>query len=309
MKFELLAEGPYNLTRCAWVLGQLPSDGTDVWTPAREILPAEYRRLHIIDDQPTLVIVQQEPSPGEQESRLIVRTHPARPRNFSSLRERVCWQFHLDAPLQGFYSRARKYPVFRSILKNLYGVKPLRPSTLFEMAVIAISEQQLSYLVAVKMRSRLVEALGKKMVVEGKEYRSFPTPQALAECTVSDLRALSFSTRKAEYIIDLSRKVAAGSFAIEALRDRPNEEIMDALISLRGFGRWSAEYFLARGLGRSEVVAGDDLGVQTLVGKHLGPGHRVTEKECREIMEEWGPYKRWVVFYLFLASRLGLLAK
>ena len=307
MKFELLAEGPYNLTRCAWVLGQLPSDGTDVWTPAREILPAEYRRLHIIDNQPTLVIVQQEPSPGEQESRLIVRTYPARPRNFSSLRERVRWQFHLDAPLQGFYSRARKHPVFRSILKNLYGVKPLRPSTLFEMAVIAISEQQLSYLVAVKMRSRLVDALGKKMVVEGKEYRSFPTPQALAECTVSDLRALSFSTRKAEYIIDLSRKVAAGSFAIEALRDRPNEEIMDALISLRGFGRWSAEYFLSRGLGRSEVVAGDDLGVQTLVGKHLGPGHRVTEKKCREIMEAWGPYKRWVVFYLFLASRLGLL--
>jgi DNA-3-methyladenine glycosylase II len=309
MKFELLAEGPYNLTRCAWVLGQLPSDGTDVWIPAREIIPAEYRRLHIIDDQPTLVIVQQEPSPGEQESRLIVRTHPARPRNFSSLRERVRWQFHLDAPLQGFYRRARKRLVFRSILKNLYGVKPLRPSTLFEMAAIAISEQQLSYLVAVKMRSRLVDVLGKKMVVEGKEYRSFPTPQALAECTVSDLRALSFSTRKAEYIIDLSRKVAAGSFAIEALRDRPNEEIMDALTSLRGFGRWSAEYFLARGLGRSEVVAGDDLGVQTLVGKHLGPGHRVTEKECREIMEEWGPYKRWVVFYLFLASRLGLLAK
>jgi DNA-3-methyladenine glycosylase II len=84
---------------------------------------------------------------------------------------------------------------------------------------------------------------------------------------------------------------------------------MDALISLRGFGRWSAEYFLARGLGRSEVVAGDDLGVQTLVGKYLGPGHRVTEKECRKIMEEWGPYKRWVVFYLFCASRLGLLIK
>jgi DNA-3-methyladenine glycosylase II len=309
MKFELLSEGPYNLTRSAWVLGQLPSDGTDVWTPARETLPAEYRRLHIIDDQPTLVIVQQEPSPGEQESRLLVHTHPARPRNFSSLRERVCWQFHLDAPLQGFYNRARKHPVFRFILKNLYGVKPLRPSTLFEMAVIAISEQQLSYLVAVKMRSRLVEALGKKMVFEGKEYRAFPTPEPLAECTVNDLRALSFSTRKAEYIIDLSSKVASGGFDIEALRDRPNEEIMDALISLRGFGRWSAEYFLARGLGRSEVVAGDDLGVQTLVGKYLGSGHRVTEKECRKIMEEWGPYKRWVVFYLFLASRLGLLDK
>ena len=305
MEFELLPGGPYHLTRCAWVLRQLPSDGTDVWIPAREVLPAEYRRLHIIDDTPVLVIVRQDPV--ERGSRLVVRTQPARLANLASLRERVAWQFHLDAPLKRFYARARNHPVFRPILKNLYGVMPLRPPTLFEMAVIAISEQQLSYTVAVKMRSRLVNALGEKMVSQGTEYRAFPTPHSLAGCTVNDLRSLTFSTRKAEYLIDLSSKVTAGVFNIEALRDRPNQEVRDALISLRGFGRWSAEYFLARGLGRSEVVAGDDLGVQTLVGKYLGPGHRVPEKECRRIMEEWGPYKRLAVFYLFCASRLGLL--
>jgi len=307
MKFTLVPESPYNLARCAGLLSQFPSDGTDVWIPAREVIPAEYRRLHVIDDEPILVMVQQEPGPGRKESRLIVRTHPTRPGNFSSLRERVRWQFHLDAPLRGFYHRARKHPILRSILKNLHGVKPLRPPTLYEMAVIAISEQQLSYPVAVKMRSRLVDALGKKMAFEGKEYRAFPTPRALTECSVNDLRSLTFSTRKAEYLIGLSQKVAAGELDVEALRDRPNEEIMDTLTSLRGFGRWSAEYFLGRGLGRTEVVAGDDLGVQTLVEKYLGPGRRVSEKECRRIMEEWGPYKRWVVFYLFCASRLGLL--
>ncbi len=309
MKFELLAKGPYDLTRCSWILGQLPSDGTDIWIPAREVLPAEYRRLHVIGEETVLAMVQRDPAQGKQESRLIVGTHPARPKNSSLLRKMVRWQFHLDAPLQGFYTRARKHTFFQPILKNLYGVKPLRPSTLFEMAIIAISEQQLSYNVAVKMRSRLVEALGRKMLFEGKEYRAFPAPLALAKCTVSDLRALSFSTRKAEYIIDLARKVAAGDFDMEALRDRPNEEIVETLTSLRGFGRWSAEYFLSRGLGRSEVLAGGDLGVQTLVGKYLGPGHRVSEKECRKIMEEWGPYKRWVIFYLFLASRSGYLDK
>ncbi len=307
MKFELVATGPYDLTRCSWILGQLPSDGTDVWIPAREVLPAEHRRLHVIGDETVLAVIQRVLEQKEEESRLIVRTHPARPKNSSLLQERVRWQFHLDAPLQGFYKQARKHTFFRPILRNLYGVRPLRPPTLFDMAIIAISEQQLSYNVAVKMRSRLVEVLGRKMLFEGKEYRACPTPEALAACTVSDLRGLSFSTRKAEYIIDLSRMVAAASFDIESLRNRSNEEIMEALTALRGFGRWSAEYFLGRGLGRPEVLAGGDLGVQTLVGKYLGPGHRVSEKECRKIMEEWGPYKRWAVFYLFLASRAGLL--
>jgi len=55
------------------------------------------------------------------------------------------------------------------------------------------------------------------------------------------------------------------------------------------------------------VEAGADLGIQNLAGKYLGPGRRVTEKELRKMMEEWGPYKRWVVFYLFCASRPGLI--
>jgi 3-methyladenine DNA glycosylase/8-oxoguanine DNA glycosylase len=67
---------------------------------------------------------------------------------------------------------------------------------------------------------------------------------------------------------------------------------MDILISLRGLGRWSAEYFLSRGLGRYEAVAGDGLGVQTLVGKYVGPGHRVTERKCRETTEKMGTVKR-----------------
>jgi DNA-3-methyladenine glycosylase II len=175
------------------------------------------------------------------------------------------------------------------------------------MGIIAITEQQLAYPVAVKMRSRLVKALGKRMIFGGKEYRAFPTPQALAECKVSDLRALSFSTRKAEYLIDFSRKIALQGVNLEKLRDRPNEEVIAVLTSLRGFGRWSAEYLLTRGLGRSDVFAADDLGIQTLVGKYLGPGRRVTAEECREILKPWGAYKRWVVFYLFCASRLGLI--
>jgi DNA-3-methyladenine glycosylase II len=175
------------------------------------------------------------------------------------------------------------------------------------MAVIALSEQQISLNAAIQMRSRLVRALGKKILVEGKEYHAFPTPQTLAGRTVHDLRKLSFSTRKAEYLIDLARKVAVGDMDLEGLRARSNEEVISVLTSLRGFGKWSAEYLLARGLGRTEVVAGGDLGIQNLVGKYLGPGRRVTEDELRRMMEEWGTYKRWVVFYLFCASRLGLI--
>ncbi len=302
MEFELRTQSPYNLTRCALVFSQFPLDGADVWIPAREILPAQYRRLYDVGNELTLAIVQQ-----DMGSRLVVRTHPHRPKNAVALQDLVIWQFHLDAPLKAFYKQAGKHPFFRPIIKALYGVKPLRTPTLYEMAVIAITEQQLSFPIAVKMRSRLVEALGQKMTFEGREYRAFPSAQALATCRVSDLRALSFSTRKAEYLIDLSRKVAQGELNLEDLRHRSNEEVVTTLTNLRGFGRWSAEYLLTRGLGRSDIFAADDLGIQTLVGKYLGPGHRINAEECRRILQDWGDYKRWAIFYLLGAARLGLI--
>ncbi len=306
MEFELISESPYVLSRCALVFGQFPLDGTDVWVPPREILPAQYCRLHVIEEEPVLVIVQQGQDTAEGKARLIVRTHPSRPKNMAALQDRVAWQFHLDADLTGFYRKAMRHVLFRPLLKTLYGVKPLRPATLFEMAVIAITEQQLSYEIAVKMRSRMVEALGKNLDFLGQKFKAFPTPQTLARCTISDLRAFSLSTRKAEYIIDLARKVSAG-FDIERLKERPTLELLETLTSLRGFGRWSAEYFISRGLGRTEVIAADDLGIQNLVGKFLGSGRRVSAEECRQIMKPWGRYKRWAVFYLFCAFRLGLL--
>jgi len=302
MKFDLQPQSPYNLSRCALIFSQFPLDGTDVWIPAREILPAQYRRLYAVENELILAIVEQ-----GNDSRLIVRTHPSHPKKLASFQSMIAWQFHLDAPLEAFYKKARKHPFFQPILKTLYGVKPLRTPTLFEMAIIAITEQQISYPLAVKMRARLIEALGEKMVFEGKTYRAFPTAQSIAECRVDDLRALSFSGRKAEYLIDFSRKIADGSFKLDDLRDRENEEVIAAITSLRGFGRWSAEYLLTRGLGRSDVFAADDLVVQRLVGKYLGPGHRVTAQECRKIMDEWGNVKRWAVFYFLCASRLKLI--
>ena len=307
MEFELLSRSPYDLTRCALVFSQFPGDGTDRWTPAREILPAQHARLHVIGDEKVLVFVRQGETTEDGKERLLANTYPSRPRHLAELKNRVAWQFHLDADLMGFYRKAQRHPVIRSLVKKLYGVKPLRPATLFEMAVVALTEQQLSYPTAVKIRSRMVSALGEKLSCEGRVFTSFPTPRTLAACKIEDLRAFSLSARKAEYLIELAQKVTVG-FDLEGLRERTNPDIVEILTSLHGFGRWSAEYFISRGLGRTAVVAADDLGVQTIVGKYLGPGRRVSSEECRKILHPWGPHKRWVVFYLFGASRLGLLA-
>jgi 3-methyladenine DNA glycosylase/8-oxoguanine DNA glycosylase len=101
------------------------------------------------------------------------------------------------------------------------------------------------------------------------------------------LRALQLTTRKAEYIVALATAVATGRLDLAALRDRPDTEVIDCLTACRGLGRWTAEWFLARALGRPRVVAGD-LGVRKAVGAAYDNSDLPSETAVRELTAHWG---------------------
>ena len=111
--------------------------------------------------------------------------------------------------------------------------------------------------------------------------------EPLAEARVEALRALQFTTRKAEYITSLARAVVQGDLDLAALHTQPDAEVMARLVAQRGLGRWTAEWFLARFLGRPCVAAGD-LGVRKAVGAAYLQGRLPTEAEVRELTAHWG---------------------
>jgi DNA-3-methyladenine glycosylase II len=77
-----------------------------------------------------------------------------------------------------------------------------------------------------------------------------------------------------------------------------NEEIVGYLTTLRGIGRWSAEYALLRGLGRLDIFPGDDVGarnnLQRLFHLHTKPDY----EEINKLTSQWHPYEGLVYFHL-----------
>jgi DNA-3-methyladenine glycosylase II len=116
------------------------------------------------------------------------------------------WVLFADLALQPFYALTMGHPVFGKVTKDLAGLKPMRPASLLEMAVIVISEQQISISAAGAIRARLVVRYGD--LVEGVWV--FPDAHKLAGATAEDLRACGYSQRKAEYILEFSRQVDEG---------------------------------------------------------------------------------------------------
>jgi DNA-3-methyladenine glycosylase II len=217
------------------------------------------------------------------------------------LREQAGWIVLATLDLRPFYRRVRNDPVIGPLIRRFRGMKPIRPATLFEMAVDAVVEQQISLAAARRIRARMVERFGEKK--DGLWI--FPAPEDLAQVPLTALRQCGLSNRKAEYISGLASKVVDGSFDLEGLKGMSDDEVRSVISAVRGFGRWSADYILIRGLGRPDAVPADDLAVRSIVGKYLGDGSRMTAEQVEKKLKPFAPFRGITVFYLLVHHRLA----
>jgi DNA-3-methyladenine glycosylase II len=214
------------------------------------------------------------------------------------------WVLFAELDLVPFYSLAGRDPRVASLTHRLHGLKPVRPASLFEMAVIAITEQQISLAAAYSIRARVIQRYGQAV----DSLWVFPEPQVLARAPLEELRSLGLSRQKARYIHELAARVAGGELDLELLKSKDDESVRQLIMSWRGFGRWSADYILVRGLARPDCVPLDDLGIRSVVGEYLGSGQRVTADETGELLEPFRPYRGLLAFYLLADYRLRLTA-
>jgi DNA-3-methyladenine glycosylase II len=166
----------------------------------------------------------------------------------------------------------------------------LRPPLLvdpFQSLITSITAQQVNLAWATTTRSRLIEAYGVPHHLSGTVVWQFPTPEALASVDPGSLRSLQFTTRKAEYIVGVAQAASAG--ALNGLSGLGNEEVIRSLTEIRGIGRWSAEWLLARCLARPDAIAAGDLGVRKAVSYHYrGADELLSEEVVRDLAAPWG---------------------
>lgn len=196
----------------------------------------------------------------------------------------IVHQLFVTAP-EAFENLLAEDPVIARLESRCCGLRPVLQGDLFANLIRSITAQQVNLRWAATTRRRLAERFGEPRMILGRRVFCLK-PERLAVAEPSDLRALQLTTRKAEYIVNLARWVAEGKLNLDSLRAQPDEEVINCLTQLRGIGRWTAEWFLARGLGRPRVVAGD-LGVRKAVGAAYLQGAMPSEAEVRHLTRHW----------------------
>ncbi|MGH2971050.1 MAG: DNA-3-methyladenine glycosylase family protein [Gaiellaceae bacterium] len=192
----------------------------------------------------------------------------------------------LPFELEPFYAWAADDELLASIVPRLAGFRPSLVPDPFEMLVGAITSQQVSLFSALAIRNRLIERFGERAV----EAWAFPTRERLAVAREEELVAVGFSWRKAEYVVGLAR----AEIDLHGLAGLPDDEVRARLVATRGIGEWTAEWFLARHLGRQHAWPAGDLALRKAVAPLDVEDGRV----------RFHPFENLSAHYLLLSNRV-----
>ena len=204
----------------------------------------------------------------------------------SVVRKLLGAEFDLDA----FYAFAATEPVLARIVPGLRGLRPPLAADPFETLVTSITAQQVSLHAAFAVRSRLIAAFGERV---GRVF-AFPTPERLAFADEDELLAVGFSRRKAEYVLGLAR----APLQWDELALLPDDEVKSCIVSMRGLGGWTADWYLARHLARPRAWPAGDLGLRKAAAALYG------DVDMRALGERLDPFQNLSAHYL-LAGLYG----
>lgn len=181
--------------------------------------------------------------------------------------------------------------------RRLAGYRPPLVADPFEALVTAITAQQVNLTWATTTRRRLVGRFGSAHHIDGQTVWRFPSPEMLAPVDPAALRDMQFTMRKAEYIVGLAQAAADGHLA--GLENMSDAAVMDHVTAIRGIGRWSADWLLARCLGRGHVIAAGDLGVRKAISWYVAEqDDLLDEDQVRVVVAEWGEGANWATHLL-----------
>jgi len=156
----------------------------------------------------------------------------------------------------------------------------------------SIMSQQLSTKVADVLRQRFLNIYGGKI----------PKEKQVLETPFDQLRAIGLSNAKVGYVQNVARFCIEHKITDKMLNTMSNDEIITLLTQIKGVGKWTVEMLLMFCLGREDIFAIDDWGLQNAMIK-LYKIDTTDKKKMREkmlkISSKWSPYRTYACLYLW----------
>ncbi len=295
LSFSIAPRPPFRLDLTVWALRRRPENAVDLWDGMT------YRRVLLIDGQAVDVAVRQTGGLEAPQLEIDVAGSGLTERRGAMARVLLERMLGVHKNLQPFYALAARDPRLRPLVDEFRGLKPPQFPTVFEGVANGIACQQLSLLVGILLLSRLAHKVGAVSANPQRTFHTFPGPTDFSDVKAESLKRLGFSTGKSQALLDISFAIRERGLDLQSLVHLDNQAAIEALVKLKGVGRWTAEYVLLRALGRLDVFPGDDVGARKKLAHFLQKKKPLDYDGVRKAVAGWQPYAGLIYFHLLLA--------
>ena len=297
--FVLKPRPPFRLDLTVWTLRRRFENQVDRWDGR------VYRRVLPTAARPFLLEVSQFGSSARPHLSVGLRGDGLSDESRSVATAALERMLGIRIDLSSFYKFAADKPKLGLLAEQFQGMKPPRFLTGFECLVNAIACQQFSLASGIQLLNRFAESFGQRFddhpaaSLSPPQY-AFPRPQDMRGVDIEQLRAIGFSRQKATALLNLAALIRTGEFDFDALQASSDQAALTELLSLRGVGRWTAEYALLRGLRRLHVFPGDDVGARNNLAKWMGATEKLNYESVAQLLERWRSVKGLIYLHLLL---------
>lgn len=129
-----------------------------------------------------------------------------------------------------------------------------------------------------------------------------PSPEQILDTPYETLRGIGLSNAKVSYVQNVARFAIEHGMEWKQLKKMSDEEVISHLTQIKGVGRWTTEMLLMFALGREDVFAVDDLGIQMAM-KKLYKLDDSNKKEFKakmlQLSARWSPYRTYACLHLW----------
>ena len=174
----------------------------------------------------------------------------------------------------------------KKLLENASDFKLTKRRNICNYLCASIMSQQLSTKVAMVIHNRFLDLFG------GRE----PTAEQILDVPFDKLRSIGLSNAKTNYVRNVAQFHIEQGMDARKLGGMSNDEVIEYLTQIKGVGRWTVEMLLMFALGREDVFAIDDLGIQNAMIR-LYKLDTSDKKKLKEnlvrISTKWSPYRTY----------------
>jgi DNA-3-methyladenine glycosylase II len=180
----------------------------------------------------------------------------------------------------------------KAIISNQEIIVLKKEKNIYLWICFSIISQQLSTKVAKVIQQRFLDLYDSKK----------PSLEEIIATPFDTLKGIGLSQSKTNYLLNVCHFFLEHKLTDSKLNKMDDETLIELLIQIKGVGRWTVEMILMFALGREDVFAVDDLGIQQKMCALFDidkTNKKQMKMKMQEISSPWSPYRTYACRYLW----------